>query len=72
MKKPTFTSVRLRTETREKLDVLIERLVRVGWNAVGADRTDAPGIASVLDFGLVLLEEKLDDHAIGTVVKGEP
>lgn len=59
-KKAAFTSVRLRTETREKLDALIERLVRVGWNAVGADRTDAPGISSVLDFGLVLLEEKLD------------
>lgn len=60
MKKITdYTSVRIQISTRTRLDKLVEALVRSGWNSIGADRADAPGVASVIDQGLAMVEAKL-------------
>ena len=59
MKKAEFTSVRVHASTRKRLTKLVEQLVRVGWNSIAADRSDAPGIGSVIDQGLTLVEERL-------------
>lgn len=58
-RKVDFQPVRIHTATRKRLDRLIEQLVQVGWNAIGAERKDAPGISSVLDQGLLVLEAKM-------------
>jgi len=54
-----FQPVRIHTTTRKRLDKLIEQLVQVGWNAIGAERKDAPGISSVLDEGITALETRM-------------
>lgn len=54
-----YTTVRITSTTRKRLRKVVEALVRSGWNAVGSDRTDAPGVGTVLDQGLTLLEERL-------------
>jgi hypothetical protein len=54
-----FTSVRVHASTRKRLAKLVEQLVRGGWNSIGADRADSPGIGSVIDQGLTLVEERL-------------
>jgi hypothetical protein len=54
-----YTTVRISSTTRKRLGKVVEALVRSGWNAVGADRVDAPGVGTVLDQALVLLEERL-------------
>jgi hypothetical protein len=58
-RKTDFQPVRIHTATRKRLDRLIEQLVQVGWNAIGAERKDAPGISSVLDEGITALESKM-------------
>lgn len=60
MKKAAFTTVRVHATTRKRLAKLVEALVRGGWNSIGADRADSPGISSVIDEGLALVEEKLE------------
>jgi hypothetical protein len=48
------TPVRIYASTRERLDSLIIRLARAGW-----DRKEVPGLASVIDEALIELEKKL-------------
>lgn len=57
--KSDYTSVRIHASTRKRLGRIVEALVRSGWNSIGANRADAPGIGSAIDQGLALIEERL-------------
>lgn len=57
--KSDYTSVRIHASTRKRLAKLVEQLMRAGWNSIGADRTDAPGVGSVIDAGLAMVEARL-------------
>ena len=60
MPKLAFTTVRIHISTRKRLRKLVDALTRSGWNAIGADRSDAPGVGTVIDQALAQLEEKLE------------
>jgi hypothetical protein len=57
--KTAVSPVRIYPETRERLDRLIERISILGWHSLGSNRDVVPGIASVIDEGLALLEAKV-------------
>lgn len=51
--------VRVTKATRDRLGRLVSAISVHGWKAVGSESTEPPTMASVMDYALVALEERL-------------
>jgi hypothetical protein len=58
-KRNDFRALKIHTNTHVRLKKLMERIVQVGWAAIGSERTTAATLADVADEAFQMLDDKV-------------